>query len=162
MSCILQRLSLSSLAELTFCLCVSCPSFVSFTPTYYPAAVSHTVFLVLSSSELLWMWVFRFFYCPAPLTLVSFSLTAGSPTSPDHKSKRQSDPTPFGFKGSQFSLSNKYKSSVLICIFPVTNLNAVYRSALHLLCGAFMSTWVALSQIGHCLFCTSWKWQCFF
>lgn len=26
----------------------------------------------------------------------------GSPTSPDHKTKRQSDPTPFGFKGSYF------------------------------------------------------------
>lgn len=29
-----------------------------------------------------------------------FSILApGSPTSPDHKTKRQSDPTPFGFKG---------------------------------------------------------------
>lgn len=26
-------------------------------------------------------------------------LSPGSPTSPDHKTKRQSDPTPFGFKG---------------------------------------------------------------
>lgn len=26
-------------------------------------------------------------------------LVPGSPTSPDHKTKRQSDPTPFGFKG---------------------------------------------------------------
>ncbi|KAK5920655.1 hypothetical protein CgunFtcFv8_024442 [Champsocephalus gunnari] len=26
-------------------------------------------------------------------------LSSGSPTSPDHKTKRQSDPTPFGFKG---------------------------------------------------------------
>uniref|UniRef100_A0A1A8SIB0 MCF.2 cell line derived transforming sequence-like n=2 Tax=Nothobranchius rachovii TaxID=451742 RepID=A0A1A8SIB0_9TELE len=36
------------------------------------------------------------------LTLQGFSslkAQKGSPTSPDHKSKRQSDPTPFGFKG---------------------------------------------------------------
>lgn len=32
-----------------------------------------------------------FFFC--------FCLMLGSPTSPDHKTKRQSDPTPFGFKG---------------------------------------------------------------
>ncbi|XP_054864792.1 guanine nucleotide exchange factor DBS-like isoform X4 [Amphiprion ocellaris] len=31
-----------------------------------------------------------------PMTIF---LSAGSPTSPDHKTKRQSDPTPFGFKG---------------------------------------------------------------
>ncbi|XP_075870691.1 guanine nucleotide exchange factor DBS isoform X4 [Nelusetta ayraudi] len=38
-----------------------------------------------------------------PLTIL---LSPGSPTSPDHKTKRQSDPTPFGFKGwSKTSLS---------------------------------------------------------
>ncbi|XP_030284684.1 guanine nucleotide exchange factor DBS isoform X1 [Sparus aurata] len=31
-----------------------------------------------------------------PMTIL---LSPGSPTSPDHKTKRQSDPTPFGFKG---------------------------------------------------------------
>lgn len=40
------------------------------------------------------------------------SLTAGSPTSPDHKTKRQSDPTPFGFKGTSFSLSNEQPNRV--------------------------------------------------
>ncbi|XP_078030715.1 guanine nucleotide exchange factor DBS isoform X3 [Epinephelus lanceolatus] len=33
------------------------------------------------------------------LPSMTIFLSAGSPTSPDHKTKRQSDPTPFGFKG---------------------------------------------------------------
>ncbi|XP_033984746.1 guanine nucleotide exchange factor DBS isoform X1 [Trematomus bernacchii] len=32
-------------------------------------------------------------------SMMIFLSSAGSPTSPDHKTKRQSDPTPFGFKG---------------------------------------------------------------
>ncbi|XP_069563716.1 guanine nucleotide exchange factor DBS-like isoform X3 [Brachyistius frenatus] len=34
--------------------------------------------------------------CTLPMTAF---ISPGSPTSPDHKTKRQSDPTPFGFKG---------------------------------------------------------------
>lgn len=51
------------------------------------------------------------FLCDVSLNfscLVFCSSMVGSPTSPDHKSKRQSDPTPFGYKGNLSSSSSDW------------------------------------------------------
>lgn len=85
---------LLSLLELVFHFCIPSSTF--------PKQSCTVVVCLLSFFSLTFCYVgISVFLALVSLIDPSVScLIAGSPTSPDHKTKRQSDPTPFGFKGS--------------------------------------------------------------